>query len=273
MGHKKVVRIDPLTMAQANGGFDSHAHIDDPAFDEDREAVLERARQAGVSNLVNIFLDPITFAERRHIFDDYPWVSFALGIHPCDGMKVTPAHMTALEEALADPRLVAIGEIGLDFYWKDCPKEIQYSLLTDQLEIAAKYEKPVIIHCRDADEDCLMILESRGFAGKKLLWHCFGGDRKLARRILKNGWFISIPGPATYPKNDALRDAIAVIPDDRLLIETDCPYLAPHPWRGTRNEPAYTVFTAEAVARARGTGVEEVWQNCGRVARHFFGLD
>ncbi|MBQ7608781.1 MAG: TatD family hydrolase [Desulfovibrionaceae bacterium] len=272
MGHKKVERIDPLTMAQASGGCDSHAHLDDPAFDADRDAVLERARRVGVSTLINIFLDPLTFNERRHLFDAYPWVFFALGMHPCDGQKASSEHMALLEKALDSERLIAVGEIGLDYYWKDCPHELQYALFSDQLAIARKHEKPVIIHCRDADEDCLMLLEAKGFCGYPVLWHCFGGDKKLAARIIKNGWFISIPGPATYPKNETLREAIAHIPLDRLLIETDCPYLAPHPWRGTRNEPAYTVFTAEAVAHARGMSIQDLWQATGETARRFFGL-
>ena len=118
-----------------------------------------------------------------------------------------------------------------------------------------------------------MTLEARGFAGYPLLWHCFGGGPALARRILKNGWHISVPGPVTYPANAALREALPLIPAERLLLETDSPYLAPAPWRGRRNEPALTVFTARAVAEARGVAPEELWLTCGENARRFFGLD
>ena len=181
--------------------------------------------------------------------------------------------MAAIRDAFAeDGRLRAVGEIGLDFYWDDCPKEIQYQALHDQLRLARELEKPVVIHCRDAEAETLTTLEARGFAGYPLLWHCFGGNADMARRIIRNGWHISIPGPVSYPANKAVREALAVIPDDRLLLETDSPYLSPVPWRGKRNEPAFTVFTVRHMAAARGMEPEELWQLCGDNARRFFGV-
>ena len=196
-----------------------------------------------------------------------------LGIHPCDGQQCTPEVLADIREAFAvDDRLRAVGEIGLDFYWDDCPKEIQYQVLHDQLQLARELEKPVVIHCRNAEAETLITLESRGFVGYPLLWHCFGGDADMARRIIRNGWHISIPGPVSYPANKAVREALAVIPDDRLLLETDSPYLSPVPWRGKRNEPAFTVFTVRHMAAARGMEPEELWQICGDNARRFFGV-
>lgn len=273
MGNKKTERIDPLSQALPLGGVDSHAHLDGPEFDSDRDAVLARARAAGLSRVGNVFLGPDEFAGRRAFFDAHPEVFFLLGIHPCDGQRCTSASLTAMREAFAaEPRLRAVGEIGLDFHWPDCPREIQFATFAAQLDVARELGKPVVIHCREAEEECLMTLEARGFAGYPLLWHCFGGGSVLARRILDNGWHISVPGPVTYTANEALRRAVALIPADRLLLETDCPYLAPVPWRGKRNEPALSVFTARAVAAARGADPEELWQTCGDNARRFFNL-
>lgn len=274
MSHKKTVRIDPLTQALPMGGVDSHAHLDDKVFDEDRALCLARAQQAGISHVGNIFLDPQEFSVRRHLFDAHPEVFFIVGIHPCDAHKCTDAALLALKEAcLSDARVRAIGEIGLDYYWKDCPREIQLDVLGQQLDLARELQKPVVIHCREAEADCLTLLESRGFANYPLLWHCFGGAPEMAKRLIHNGWHISIPGPVTYKANSALREALAVIPEDRLLFETDCPYLSPEPWRGTRNEPAYTVFTVRRMAEELGRSPEKLWQTCGDNARRFFGLD
>lgn len=255
------------------GGVDSHAHLDDESFDTDRESVLTRATQVGLSHIGNIFLDPLTFTSRRHLFDSHPEVFFIMGIHPCDAMKCTDEALGALREGVAlDTRVRAIGEIGLDYYWKDCPREIQLEAFGRQLDLARELAKPVVIHCREAEDDCLTLLEARGFAGYPLLWHCFGGAPDMARRLVRNGWHISVPGPVTYKANQPLRDALPCIPADRLLFETDCPYLSPEPWRGTRNEPAYTVFSVRMMAEVLGRAPEELWQRCGENARRFFGL-
>lgn len=273
MGHKKIIRIDPLTQALPPGGVDSHAHLDGDEFDPDRAEVISRAQRCGVTQIGNVFLSPEIYQQKQGSFSLQSGVFFILGIHPCDGMRCTPDCLETIATAFAnDSRLLAIGEIGLDFHWNDCPRELQLEAFAKQMELAKKLEKPVVIHCREAEAECLTLLEAGGFAGFPLLWHCFGGTANLARRIIRNGWHISIPGPVTYPANAALRDALAEIPDDRLLLETDCPYLAPVPWRGTRNEPAYTVFTAHAVASARNMAPETLWGLCGDNARRFFGL-
>lgn len=274
MAHKKPQRIDPLAVRLPAGGVDSHAHLDSKEFDSDRDAVIERAGKCGVTQIGNVFLSPEDYESKKQYFADYPGVFFLLGIHPCDGLRCTPQCLDKIESCFKqDTRIKAVGEIGLDFHWDDCPKELQLQAFSRQMQLAKAMQKPVVIHCREAEFDCLTLLEAGGFADYPLLWHCFGGDASLARRIIRNGWHISIPGPVTYPANDALRKAVAEIPDDRLLLETDCPYLSPVPWRGTRNEPAYTVFTGRAVAEARGEAPDRLWQICGDNARKFFGLD
>lgn len=274
MSHKKVQRTDPLTLSLPRVGVDSHAHLAGGEFDADREEVLARAAACGVARIGNIFLEPAAFAEQKRVFDAHPEVFFVLGIHPCEGQTCDKTALEHMRRAFADePRLRAVGEIGLDFYWDDCPKELQYQAFLQQLDLARELERPVVIHCRNAEEETLALLEGRGFVDYPLLWHCFGGAPALARRIVRNGWHISIPGPVSYPANAALREAVAVIPDDRLLLETDSPYLSPVPWRGKRNEPAFTVFTVRQMAEARGGSPEELWQLCGDNARRFFGLE
>lgn len=273
MGHKKVQRIDPLSVRLPAGGADSHAHLDGREFDADRPEVITKAAACGVTFIGNVFLSPEAYRSGRSGFDQFPDVFFLLGIHPCDGLKCTPACLEDIEATVRqDARIRAIGEIGLDYHWDDCPRELQMQAFSRQLQIARKMEMPVVIHCRDAEADCLTLLEAGGFKGYRLLWHCFGGDESLAKRITRNGWHISIPGPVTYPANTALARAVTAIPDDRLLLETDSPYLSPVPWRGTRDEPAYTVFTARKIAELRGEDVNAVWLMCGENTKNFFGL-
>lgn len=273
MSHKKKNRIDPLTQMLPAGGVDSHAHLDDPAFDNDREAVLGRALRIGLQFIGNIFLDPIVFDQRKHMFDAHPEVFFILGVHPCDAQLFCDDTVAAIRRACSqENRVRAIGEIGLDYYWKDCPREIQIDVFCQQLCLAKDLGKPMVIHCREAEEDCLTILETQGFRDYPLLWHCFGGTAAMARRIIHNGWHVSVPGPVTYKANEALREALPHIPEDRLLFETDAPYLSPEPWRGTRNEPAYTVFTVRRMAEVLGKNAEDLWLRCGHNAQRFFGL-
>lgn len=274
MSHKKPVRINPLDERLTQGGVDSHAHLDSKEFDKNRDEIIKKAHEAGVSQIGNIFLSPEDFERNNKYFASFPEVFFILGIHPCDGLKCSPSCLEKMAFLFQnDKRLKAVGEIGLDYHWDDCPREIQKEALILQLQMAKELSKPVVIHCREAEEDCLMILEAEGFKDYPLLWHCFGGGARQAKRIIYNGWHISIPGTVTYPANAELRQAICEIPDDKLLLETDCPYLAPVPWRGTCNEPAYLVFTARAAASARGQNPDELWKRCGDNARRFFNAE
>lgn len=254
-------------------GVESHAHLNSRQFSMDIEDVLERAAQAGVSQIIQVFLSPEAWAAGKDLFADHPEVYFILGIHPTEAMNYTDGTEEGMKRAIdADKRIRGIGEIGLDYYWKDCAPDLQRRAFIRQLSLARKLSLPVIIHCRDAEEDCFSVLESEGFAGYQLLWHCFGGNVLMADRIIANGWHLSVPGPVTFPANDALREAVASVPSDRLLVETDCPYLSPIPFRGKRNEPANLGYTIEAMAKARSMSVEELWTICGDNARRFFGI-
>ena len=255
-------------------GVESHAHLNHPRFADDLEAMLGRAREAGVAWFGQIFLSPQEYHTHIERFSTWADMFFIVGIHPTDLLEHSITVLDEIQAIIAsNKRIRAVGEIGLDYYWKDCPADLQKQFFIPQLHMAKDLGLPVVIHCRDAEEETLSILTAEGLTGYPLLWHCFGGDSELARRVLDAGWHISVPGTVTFPKNQALREAVARIPDDRLLVETDCPYLAPVPLRGKRNEPAYLGYTIAAMAQARNTSPEQLWTTCGNNARRFFGLD
>ena len=254
-------------------GVESHAHLNSRQFTLDLEAVLERAAAAGVAQIIQVFLSPEAWQNGKALFDSHPNVYFILGIHPTESQQFTKETAEGMRRAVeADSRIRAIGEIGLDFYWKDCPPEIQKEAFIKQLALARELALPVVVHCRDAEDETFATLEAQDFAGYPLLWHCFGGNSAMADRVIGNGWHLSVPGPITFPANTALREAVAKVPIDRLLVETDCPYLSPMPLRGTRNEPANLGYTIAAMAEARQMDPADLWTICGDNARRFFKI-
>ena len=280
MAKKKPVRTDPEELNLPLGGIDTHAHLAFPEYAPDTaepgmelSTIMARAAASGLFAIGNIFASAGHWQQAKDIFPAAPRVFFQLGIHPIEADLFTPEEAEAIESAVrADARIRAIGEIGLDYYWPDQPPALQKKVFAAQLRLARTLDLPVSIHCREAWDDTLAILEAEGFRDRPLLWHCFGGDAAMAREILGRGWHISIPGPVTFKKNDALRAAVAEIPLDRLHLETDCPYLAPEPWRGRQNEPALVVFTAREVARCKGLPVEELWLASGENSKLFFEI-
>jgi TatD DNase family protein len=269
---KRKEREAPEALGLAPVGADSHAHLDGRDFDVD--GVLSRALACGVRTVGNVFLGPAAYLEGRGLFDRHPGVFFLLGVHPHDAAKMTEGDLNLMRQAFsADGRLRAVGEIGLDYYYDFSPREDQQRWFRRQLSLARELGQRVVIHCRDAEDDCLAILDSMGFGGHPLLWHCFGLGPDWARLITERGWHISVPGTVTYARSLELREAVRIIPADRLLLETDCPYLSPEPWRGKRNEPALLGFTAREIALLRGEDVQELWRRCGNNTREFFGLD
>jgi len=270
---KKKPRPEPESLELALDGVDSHAHLDLDDFNEDREELLARAKASGISHIINVFLGPDAYAQRKGLFDSHPEVSFLLGIHPNNADQFTDTTLDRMRVHFkADPRLKGVGEIGLDYYWERVDHDIQKAAFIKQLDLARELDLPVIIHSRDSNDDCIQILEDHGFKDYPVLWHCFGSGLDFAKRIIDNGWHISIPGPVTYKKTDDLQAAVARIPFDRLLIETDCPYLTPEPWRGKRNHPALVSFTAQRIAQIKGRSAADIWQITGDNARRFFGL-
>lgn len=274
--HKKstIPAPPPESFHLPQTGVESHAHLNDRRFQDDFDSVLQRCRDTGLARIGQIFLSADAWEEDSPKFLPHSEFFFALGIHPTEAALYTHKEKERLKAIYAhEPRIKAVGEIGLDYYWKDCPPDVQKKVFAEQLDTACALNLPVVIHCRNAEEDTLKLLEERQFKDYPLLWHCFGGDARLADHILNNGWHISIPGPVTYPSNELLREAVRLIPAERLMMETDSPYLPPMPHRGERNEPAYLAFTIQTMAQSRGVSPEDLWTSCGRTACAFFKLE
>jgi TatD DNase family protein len=257
--------------------IDSHAHLEMEQFDEDRAAMLGRAQAAGVRTLLAIGsgssptdrLDAaIPFAEQ------HDWIYATVGIHPHDANVAREEHFARLDELARHPRVIAWGEMGLDYYYDHSPRDMQQQVFRRQLAQARAAKQPIVIHCRDAWDDCLAILEqdwrSSGLGG---IFHCFTATAAEARRGLDMGFLVSFAGNVTYPKMQHLRDVAQQIPLENLLTETDSPFLPPQGRRGKRNEPAYVVEVAQALGNVRDLAPEEVASATAANFRRFFRLD
>jgi len=252
--------------------FDTHAHLHFPEFADDLEAVLARARAAGVRRMLTIGTDLGSSRAAVALAGREPDVWAAVGIHPHDAAGAAPEALAELERLAGEPRVVAIGETGLDYFRNLSPREAQERALRDQLALARRVRKPVVLHCRDAHEATLAILADERVGELGGIMHCFSGDVAIARRCLDLGLLISLAGPVTYPNARALPEVARMVPADRLVIETDCPFLPPQPYRGKRNEPAYIAITAERVAALRGEPVDALAARLSDNARALFGI-
>jgi TatD DNase family protein len=230
---------------------DSHAHLDFPEFDRDREAVLTRARAAGVELLLSIGsgAGPDRLDAAIPLAERFPWVYASVGIHPHDAARVSSVHDDALRTLASNGRVIAWGEIGLDYHYPEPPPEVQQRVFRRQLELSAEVRLPVVIHCREAWSDCLAILaEQWAPTGLQGILHCFSGTQEDARRAIGFGFLVSFAGNITYPKAAALRSIAAQLPRDSLMAETDSPFLAPQRFRGKRNEPTYVAEVVRTLA-------------------------
>lgn len=239
---------------------DSHCHLDDAQFATDREEVIARARAAGLKWMLSIGTGdgPPDLACAVRLAEQHPFILATVGVHPNDSQKINSSTFADLEQLLAHPKVKALGEIGLDYHW-GIPKEAQMPVFSQQLEIAAKAKRPIVIHTRDAWDDTIDVLRSEWAPnGLPCIMHCFTGGVAQARQCLDLGFFLSFGGVTSFPKASGIREAARIVPAERLLLETDCPYLAPVPHRGKRNEPAYVVFTARVLADIRGVTLDEL---------------
>jgi TatD DNase family protein len=255
--------------------IDSHAHIDAEQFAEDRGAMLARARAGGVSTLLAIGTGPgpskldaaLPYAET------HDWIYTTVGIHPHDAREVTPQHLDTLATLAKHAKIIAWGEIGLDYHYDHSPRDVQERVFRDQMSLARAAKLPIVIHCREAWSDCLSILEDTwkptGLGG---ILHCFGSTLEDANRGLDMGFMISFAGNCSYPKAQNIRDVAKALPLSNILIETDSPYLAPQPFRGKRNEPAYLAEVAKVLANVRDSTQREIAAATAANFRRFFRL-
>lgn len=249
--------------------IDSHAHVDFPQFDHDRREVIERAHQTGLVALVNIGTNLSSSRASVELAAAHDFAYATVGIHPHDAEQATPQAIDELRCLARHDKVVAVGEIGLDYYRDYSPRPAQRSAFQEQLDLALELELPVVIHSRDAHDDTLSILEDWKGAG---VLHTYAAGLSHLERVIEMGFFIGISGPVTYGSAEGLRDVVRAAPLDRLLVETDCPYLTPEPHRGKRNEPAYVRFVAQAIAEARSESVERIAHHTTQNACRLFGL-
>ena len=255
--------------------IDSHCHLDFSKFDRDRDAVVRRAREAGVELIINPGYNLESSRRAVALTERYPEVYAAVGVHPHEAKTVTDEVIAELRLLAAQPKVVAIGEIGLDFYRDLSPRDVQRRVFRQQLALAADLELPVIVHSREAHDDVMAILMENiqyPISSFKGVLHAFSGDRAMAEKVFDLGFCLGIAGPVTFRNARRLRALVRELPLKRLLIETDAPYLAPHPYRGKRNEPARVALVAAAVAELHGVGETEVGEQTAAAARQLFGL-
>jgi len=241
--------------------FDTHAHYDFGHFDADREELFSKALpKAGISHIINIGINIPSAKKSIEYAKKYDHIYAAIGFHPMDCAEMQDGDIAILEEMAKEPKMVSIGEIGLDYYHKTAPpKDWQKKCFTQQLDLAIKLNLPVIIHCREAHEDTFEILTASG-VGKKAggVMHCYSGTPEMAERYVEMGFCIGVGGVITYKNADTLRETVSTVPSDRLLIETDCPFLPPEPHRGTRNDSRNLFYIAEKIGQILSLSHEEV---------------
>ena len=251
---------------------DSHAHLDDARFEDDREAVLERAWSAGVRTILTIGNGegPDDMGCGIPLAQEHDWVYTSVGVHPHDAAQVEPRHFVLMEELAAGTGVVAIGEMGLDYHYDNSPREVQRQVFREQLDLAARVRRPVIIHTRDADRDTIQILKEK--KPERGVVHCFTAGDELADCALELGLMISFSGILTFNGAESIRAVAERMPGEKMLIETDCPYLVPVPHRGRRNEPSFVAVTAERLAELRGVTLEEIGNQTSRNFHELFGV-
>ncbi len=251
--------------------FDTHAHYDDDWFDDDRHALLSSMPEKGVGLIVNPGCTLKSSRTAIHLAEQYPHVYAAVGIHPENCHDFTPAHIDALRDMAKHPKVVAIGEIGLDYYWaENPPREFQQQVLRAQLQLAEELHLPVIIHDRDAHADTLAIVKE--FSAVRGVFHCYSGSVEDARTLVKLGWMLSFNGAATFKNARKAPEVIAEMPLERLMIETDAPYLAPVPHRGKRNDSSLVHLVAEKIAEIRGIPAAEIERATWENGKRFFNI-
>lgn len=253
--------------------FDTHVHLNDDQFKEDIEEVIKRAQEAGVSNMVVVGFDRATITRAMELIEKYDFIYASIGWHPVDAIDMLDEDLAWIEELSSHPKVVAIGEMGLDYHWDKSPRDIQKEVFRKQIRLAKKVNLPIVIHNREATADIVEILKEEHAEVVGGIMHCYSGSPEVAKECLDMNFYISLGGPVTFKNAKKPKEVAVEVPLDKLLIETDCPYLAPHPYRGKRNEPAYVKLVAEQIAELKGLTFEEVAAATTQNARKLFGIN
>lgn len=251
---------------------DTHTHLNSRQFDEDRQQVIERAVENGISRIINVGFNRETIPTSIELAERYDFIYSTVGWHPTDAIDMKGEDLDWIESLCSHPKVVAIGEIGLDYYWDTSPKDVQHRVFREQIRLARKVGKPIVIHNRDAHHDVLQILKEEQAAEVGGVMHCFSGSWETAKMCLDMNFYISFGGPVTFKNAKQPKEVLANVPLDRLLIETDAPYLTPHPYRGKRNESAYVRLVAETAAEIKGIELEELARITTDNAVTLFGI-
>ncbi|MGD8192552.1 TatD family hydrolase [Brevibacillus ginsengisoli] len=252
--------------------IDTHAHLNAPEFDEDRDAVIARARENGISTIINIGFNRETIPTCLELAEKYEFIYAVVGWHPQDAKDMTDADLEWIEELTKHPKVVGIGEMGLDYYWDTSPRDVQAEVFRKQIRLARKLKLPIVIHNRDAHQDVIRILREEKAEEVGGIMHCFSGSWETAQMALDLNFYISFGGPVTFKNAKQPKEVASKVPLDRLLVETDCPYLTPHPFRGKRNETGYVRYVAEELANLRGVTLEEMAAITSENAKRLFKL-
>lgn len=253
--------------------FDTHVHLNDEQFNEDLQEVIERAKEAGVSYMVVVGFNRQTIERAISLVEEYDFLYASIGWHPVDAIDMTDEDLAWIEEMAAHPKVVALGEMGLDYHWDKSPHDVQKEVFRRQISLAKKLKLPIIIHNRDATEDVVQILREENAEEVGGIMHCFSGSAETAKECVEMNFHISLGGPVTFKNAKKPKKVAMEVPLERLLIETDCPYLAPHPYRGKRNEPAHVKLVAEQIAELKEISYEEVAKKTTENAMKLFGIN
>ncbi len=252
--------------------IDTHAHLNAIQYQDDLEEVIARAQSEGVERIVVVGFDRETITRAIELADQYEFIYATVGWHPVDAIDMTDEDLAWIEGLCAHPKVVALGEMGLDYHWDKSPKDLQKEVFRKQIALAKKVKLPIIIHNREATADIIDILQEENASEVGGIMHCFTGSIEVAKQCIDMNFYISFGGPVTFKNAKKPKEVAAEIPLDRLLIETDCPYLTPHPFRGKRNEPSYVKYVAEQIAELKGVSFEEIAQKTSDNAMRFFGI-
>ncbi|WP_226683730.1 TatD family hydrolase [Sutcliffiella horikoshii] len=253
--------------------FDTHVHLNADQYEEDLQEVIDRAQAEKVTNMVVVGFDRKTITRAMELVEKYDFLYAAVGWHPVDAIDMTEEDLAWIEDLASHEKVVAIGEMGLDYHWDKSPKEVQKEVFRKQIQLAKKVKLPIVIHNRDATADVVQILKEEDAKEVGGIMHCFTGSLEVAKECMEMNFYISFGGPVTFKNAKKPKEVVKEIPMEKLLIETDCPYLTPHPYRGKRNEPGYVRLVAEQIAELKELTIEEVAEKTTANAKKLFGIN